>query len=184
MRWKEVPYQNFIHSFLSVMPGGRARGNPAQIFSEISQKFLPTDLKNLMFFVIPIWPPFTWYMNFGPAPLHLDFSIFGPLCENDDLRPKGMTVFIIIYFVNSIWIGRYLLRISLSIWILVHIKAVRGELTPKLFCRESKVYWSKETMLSSLKWKLNLILRKKTKKGGNVLIPQFSWSVIWRKNCI
>ena len=81
MRWKEVPYQNFIHSFLSVMPGGRARGNPAQIFSEISQKFLPTDLKNFMVFVILMWPPFTWYMNFGPAPLHLDFSIFGPLCS-------------------------------------------------------------------------------------------------------
>ena len=68
-------------------------------------------------------------------------------------------------FDRNTGIRIHLLCISLSLWILVHIKAGMGDLTPKLFCWESKVYWSKETMLSSLKWKLNLILRKKTKRG-------------------
>ena len=51
------------------MPGGRAWGNPAQIFSENCQKFPSTDFKNSLFFDMAMWPPFTWYMNFGPSPL-------------------------------------------------------------------------------------------------------------------
>ena len=39
--------KNFNFLFFILMPGGRARGNPVQIFSEIYQKFPPTDLKNI-----------------------------------------------------------------------------------------------------------------------------------------
>ena len=38
-------------------------------------------MKNHMFFDITIQPPFTCYMNFGPAPLGWDFSIFGTQWE-------------------------------------------------------------------------------------------------------
>ena len=62
------------------MPGGRARGNPAQNFSENSQKFLSTDLKNILYFDITMCPSFKWHMNFGHSPHGLDFGIFGPLC--------------------------------------------------------------------------------------------------------
>ena len=63
------------------MPGGRARGNPVQIFFENSQNFLSIDWKSILFFDIAIRPPFTWCMNFGPAPLSLDFSILGAQCH-------------------------------------------------------------------------------------------------------
>ena len=62
------------------MPGGRARGNPAQIFSENSQKFPSTDLKNILYFDISMYPSYIWHMNFGQSPLGLDFGVFGPLC--------------------------------------------------------------------------------------------------------
>ena len=58
------------------MPGGRARGNPAQNFSENSQKFLSTDLKNILYFDITMCPSFKWHMNFGHSPYGLDFGIF------------------------------------------------------------------------------------------------------------
>ena len=61
------------------MPGGRARGNPAQIFSENSQKFPSTDLKNILYFDISMYPSYIWHMNFGQSPLGLDFGVFGPL---------------------------------------------------------------------------------------------------------
>ena len=63
------------------MPGGRARGNPAQIFSENSQKFPSTDLKNILYFDISMYPSYIWHMNFGQSPLGLDFGVFGPLWE-------------------------------------------------------------------------------------------------------
>ena len=63
------------------MPGGRARGNPAQIFSENSQKFPSTDLKNILYFDISMYPSYIWHMNFGQSPLGLDFGVFGPLCQ-------------------------------------------------------------------------------------------------------
>ena len=62
------------------MPGGRARGNPVQILSENCQKIPWILLKNFMFLDITIESPYTWYMNFGPAPLGWDFSIFGTQC--------------------------------------------------------------------------------------------------------
>ena len=77
---EEILFSNFFYQILMLMPGGRARGNLAQIFSEIVQNFPSTDLKNVLFFDITIGPPFTWSMNFGQSPLHKDFSIFGPLC--------------------------------------------------------------------------------------------------------
>ena len=61
------------------MPGGRARGNPAQIFSENSLKFPSTDLKNILYFDIPMYPSFIWHINFRQSPHGLDFGIFGPL---------------------------------------------------------------------------------------------------------
>ena len=62
------------------MPGGRARGNPVQIFSEKPQKFPSTDLKNIQYFHVTIQPSFICHMNLGLAPLGLDFSIFGTQC--------------------------------------------------------------------------------------------------------
>ena len=79
MSRKWYHFQNFSSIFFTLMPGGRARGNPVQNFSEISQKFPPTDLKNIINFNITIWPSFKCHMKLGPAPLGLDFGIFGPL---------------------------------------------------------------------------------------------------------
>ena len=36
-----VPFQNFLQFYFILMPGGRARGNPGQIFFEIYQKISP-----------------------------------------------------------------------------------------------------------------------------------------------
>ena len=63
------------------MPGGRARGNPVQNFSEKIQKFPSTDLKNILYFHTTTWPSFICHMNLGLAPLGLDFGIFGTQCE-------------------------------------------------------------------------------------------------------
>ena len=51
---KGVLFENFYLSFSNFMPGGRARGNPAQIFFENDQKFPSTLLKNICLFDIPI----------------------------------------------------------------------------------------------------------------------------------
>ena len=61
------------------MPGGRARGNPVQIFSENLQNFPSTDLKNILYFDIPMNPSFICHTKFGHSPHGLDFGIFGPL---------------------------------------------------------------------------------------------------------
>ena len=70
-------FQNFISFSLMLMPGGRARGNPAQIFFKNVSKFLSIDLKNSLLFDIPIWPSFKWHMNFGPALQGCYFSFCG-----------------------------------------------------------------------------------------------------------
>ena len=61
------------------MPGGRARGNPVQIFFENLQKFPSTDLKNILYFDIPMYPSFICHIKFGLSPHGLDFGVFGPL---------------------------------------------------------------------------------------------------------
>ena len=75
-----ILFWEFSLSFWIFMPGGRARGNPVQILSENCQKIPWILLKNFMFLDITIESPCTWYMNFGPAPLGWDFSIFGTQC--------------------------------------------------------------------------------------------------------
>ena len=67
----------FFLCFYIFMPGGRARGNPVQIFFEYYQNFPSIDWKTNSLFDIAIRPPYTWHMNFGPAPLSWDFSILG-----------------------------------------------------------------------------------------------------------
>ena len=73
-------FLQFLSFYFILMPGGRARGNPVQIFSENLQNFPSTDLKNILYFDIPMNPSFICHTKFGHSPHGLDFGIFGPLC--------------------------------------------------------------------------------------------------------
>ena len=75
--WEGILFYEFLHCFYIFMPGGRARGNPVQIFFENYQNFPSIDWKPISLFDIAIRLPYTWHMNFGPAPLSWDFSILG-----------------------------------------------------------------------------------------------------------
>ena len=98
MSRKGYHFQNFPSIFFTLMPGGRARGNPVQNFSENSQKILSTDWKNILCFDITMCPSFKCTMNFGPSPLGSDFGIFGPL-------HNGMSRTIKIFKKVELWVS-------------------------------------------------------------------------------
>ena len=54
-------------------------GTLVQLMSENCQKFPSTDLKNILYFDIPMYPSFICHTKFGLSPHGLDFGIFGPL---------------------------------------------------------------------------------------------------------
>ena len=68
----------FPKFFHTVHLSGDGR-TPITLQFDFLSKFPSTDLKNILYFDITMYPLFKWHMNIGRSPHGLDFGTFGPL---------------------------------------------------------------------------------------------------------
>ena len=79
-------------------------GTLVQLMSENCKKFPSTDLKNILYFDIPMYPSFICHTKFGLSPHGLDFGIFGPLWIESHSFYN--------YFTATEWLKNYNLAIK------------------------------------------------------------------------
>ena len=77
---KRDPFFGFTFTFPSYLCQVEGHGGTlVKLISEKPQKIPSTDLKNILYFDIPMYPSFICHIKFGLSPHGLDFGVFGPL---------------------------------------------------------------------------------------------------------